>query len=350
MAIGTCYSVETRSGKVAVWDTDKDGLKPVALFMHGFCSCKEVFQKQMEGLQEQFRCIAIDLPGLGVSDNAKTPEVAYSVSGYAEAVREVLGNLNIQKATIIGWDLGGHVAIELLRRWPGGVQGTFLTGTSPIPLTFFSLHDGYNKLPPDIVSSLATTQPFTSEQAQAFVLWQTARQEQVDATLVTAAKRTDANVRAVFALNFLPHPLFWPCLWLVINNESSRLCLPIPYLMKWFERVRGRDQQITLQHSHTPFAMVFGNQDSVVKLDYIRERFLTQWPDRVHFLEGGGHAVFWHDPENFNAILRRFLEDVNRRKEKGSPQAAPKQRVWQRYALAGATAIAAVATSFFFRQ
>jgi pimeloyl-ACP methyl ester carboxylesterase len=59
--------------------------------LHGNSSCKEAFDRQLNGaLGDEFRLIAIDLPGHGASSDAADPNRTYSFPGYAEAAIAVL--------------------------------------------------------------------------------------------------------------------------------------------------------------------------------------------------------------------------------------------------------------------
>ena len=79
---------------------------------------------------KRFRLIAVDLPGHGVSDDAKDPS-AYSLPGHARAVRAVLDAIGIDEAHFVGWSLGGHVALEMAPdlRAP---RGFVIFGTPPL--------------------------------------------------------------------------------------------------------------------------------------------------------------------------------------------------------------------------
>ena len=73
--------------------------------IHGNSSCKEVFRNQLEGgIGSAFRCIAMDLPGHGRSDDARDPEKTYSMPGYADTaieLMETLGHSNLRDARLV---------------------------------------------------------------------------------------------------------------------------------------------------------------------------------------------------------------------------------------------------------
>ena len=122
--------IETSQGSIAVTETEGDGA-PV-LFIHGNSSCKEVFQDQLVStLGATWRCIAMDLPGHGRSDDARAPNEAYTMPGYAAIALEVLTALSAERAAIVGWSLGGHIGIEMLAQ-SSNIRGLVISGTPPI--------------------------------------------------------------------------------------------------------------------------------------------------------------------------------------------------------------------------
>ncbi|UEM07579.1 alpha/beta hydrolase (plasmid) [Skermanella rosea] len=121
--------VETTHGKVVTEDNGRDA--STLVLIHGNSSCRRVFDRQSESeLGRTYRLVTFDLPGHGDSEDAVHPEHTYTRPGLADAVVEMLAKLDISEAALLGWSLGGHIAIEMLGKF-GGVQGLILTGTPP---------------------------------------------------------------------------------------------------------------------------------------------------------------------------------------------------------------------------
>ncbi len=66
-----------------------------------------------------FRVYAIDLLGCGSTDR---PDIAYTVQQQADMVRQFLDVLQIHHADVVGWSLGGWVALKLTLKHPELVQ------------------------------------------------------------------------------------------------------------------------------------------------------------------------------------------------------------------------------------
>jgi pimeloyl-ACP methyl ester carboxylesterase len=125
--------LSTAHGTVSVRQTSSEGL-PVFL-LHDLESSKEAFEAQMTGqLGADYRMVAIDLPGHGGSDDPSDPSLTYSIAGYADVAVEVLERLGIDEVALVGWSLGGRVALELAGCFPG-VVGVMLSGTKLGPAT-----------------------------------------------------------------------------------------------------------------------------------------------------------------------------------------------------------------------
>src|ERR1700709_1908258 len=110
-------TISTSHGSLAVEESGEGGM-PV-LLIHGNSSCRGVFRRQLDGrLGRRYRLIAFDLPGHGESSNASDPQRTYTRGGLAGAAVELLGTLDVAEAVVLGWSLGGHIAIDMLSRFP----------------------------------------------------------------------------------------------------------------------------------------------------------------------------------------------------------------------------------------
>lgn len=85
------------------------------IFIHGLATYSMSWQKNIETLQQHFRCIAIDLPGNGLSDKGNYP---YSMSYFAAAVYELIQRLQLKNVVLAGHSMGGQIAITTLLHYP----------------------------------------------------------------------------------------------------------------------------------------------------------------------------------------------------------------------------------------
>ena len=68
---------------------------------------------------DQYRLIAIDLPGHGNSSEAYDPETACTTEGYADIALEILEWLDIDNAFVVDTSRGGVIGRELMTIFPG---------------------------------------------------------------------------------------------------------------------------------------------------------------------------------------------------------------------------------------
>lgn len=98
------------------------------VFLHAFPLQAAMWDYQVEAFEGTLRCVTVDLPGFGQSDEPVDPESA-TMAGYADIVAGVLDELGIDTATVVGASMGGYVVMALLRRHPQRVAQVVLAGT-----------------------------------------------------------------------------------------------------------------------------------------------------------------------------------------------------------------------------
>jgi 2-succinyl-6-hydroxy-2,4-cyclohexadiene-1-carboxylate synthase len=102
---------------------------PAVLFLHGFMGRAEDWRGISTGLDERFFRIAVDLPGHGAS--LGMPRDRYTMEGAARSVIEVLDGAGMDRTTIVGYSMGGRLALYLALRHPDRCAGLFLESASP---------------------------------------------------------------------------------------------------------------------------------------------------------------------------------------------------------------------------
>ena len=80
----------------------------------------------VEGLARRFSVITLDNRGTGQSD---APVEGYAVANMARDVAEVLNELQITRANILGHSMGGFIGQEFARQFPDRVRSLVLCST-----------------------------------------------------------------------------------------------------------------------------------------------------------------------------------------------------------------------------
>ena len=99
------------------------------LFLHGFMGHSGDWRGISAGLDERLFRIAVDLPGHGAS--LGMPPDSYTIGGAARCVLEVLDGAGADRATVVGYSMGGRLALYLALRHPDRCAGLFLESASP---------------------------------------------------------------------------------------------------------------------------------------------------------------------------------------------------------------------------
>lgn len=129
------------------------GETPV-VFIHGLGSCAEDWFMQFGPFRRDFRCVAVDLRGHGLSDK---PEGEYSVPLFASDVALMLTATGASPAHVVGLSLGGMVAQQLGIAHPHIVRSLSLLSTLPgvWPPTREIVRVGMQRLRPGPAPSMA---------------------------------------------------------------------------------------------------------------------------------------------------------------------------------------------------
>ncbi|MDX6697779.1 MAG: hypothetical protein QOE65_1176 [Solirubrobacteraceae bacterium] len=101
-------------GHDVTYRTAGDG-EQVLVLIHGITGSSQTWADVMPALAEHYTVVAPDLLGHGRS--AK-PVGDYSLGAYASGIRDLLGALGHERATVVGHSLGGGVAMQFAYQFP----------------------------------------------------------------------------------------------------------------------------------------------------------------------------------------------------------------------------------------
>lgn len=266
--------MQTSHGQLAYRESSGTGL-PV-LMVHGNSTSHQVFKNQLDGeIGKQYRCIAFDLPGHGASDDAIDPDRTYNMQGYASAGLELLQKLGIHEFAILGWSLGGHIALDMLNQ-TRSIKGLMITGSPPVTQGKGAISEGFAG---DIEHSIASKQILSEDEIELFAHNTCGPNAPYEPFLKEAVARTDGRARSLML---------------------AKLACGI-----------GPDQQELAINSYAPLAIVNGREDAFIHNDFIAALpYKNIWEERVHDLDAIGHAPFWEAPELFDTYLSRFLAQL----------------------------------------
>jgi pimeloyl-ACP methyl ester carboxylesterase len=273
-------SVEVGGQRIAYLESpgSRSGLSGRAvIFVHGNSLSARTWIPVLTGdFGRQFRCLAPDLPGHGQSEPARD-QADYSLPGYAAVLAGFAKALGAADAVIVGWSLGGHIALEGSPALPEAA-GLVIFGAPPVG-SAAQLAEAFL---PNPAMSAGFTATLTQAEAQAYA---------TSFTAPGSALPTGEFVSDILA-----------------TDGAARAGLLASIGEGWFA-----DQVAIAAALRQPLAILHGTEDQFVNLDYVRALTLpTLWRGEVQLIDGAGHAPHQETPKQFTALLTDFTDDLNR--------------------------------------
>ena len=113
-----------KNSKVSYSDTGKGS---AIVLLHGFLENQSMWQDFIPEFSKKHRVITIDLLGHG---NTECMGYIHSMEDNADMVHEVLHELKIRKAVLVGHSMGGYVALAFAELYPDTIKGLVLLNST----------------------------------------------------------------------------------------------------------------------------------------------------------------------------------------------------------------------------
>src|ERR1700683_5392765 len=94
------------------------GHRPALIFLHGYAETSLMWKPVIPSLAQRFTVIAPDLPGIGDSD---IPADGLDMKSAAIRIHDLVKSLGVQKAEVVGHDIGLMVAYAYAAQFPAEV-------------------------------------------------------------------------------------------------------------------------------------------------------------------------------------------------------------------------------------
>jgi len=183
--------------------------------------------------------------------------------------------IGIGRFIAIGHSLGGHVVLEMISAG-AAIDGAFIFGTPPVANTLEGLQAGFKPSPEMAYTGNAE---LLEEQVPMIVELALGAAVRNDEFFIGAVRRTHGLARQ--------------------------------YMIEAAAGGEGSDQKRIVETSTIPLAVVNGQADPVINLDYIDTiDFANVWEGEPIRVSGAGHALHRERPDEFNDNLLRFLDFV----------------------------------------
>ena len=96
------------------------------IFIHGWATSKDAWDGVIADLSCDYRCLALDLPGMG--DSEPRSDGSYEVATMADSVEDFLDAIGGGPVTLIGHSTGGLISLMIAHRRPDLVSRLVLVG------------------------------------------------------------------------------------------------------------------------------------------------------------------------------------------------------------------------------
>jgi pimeloyl-ACP methyl ester carboxylesterase len=242
------------------------------LFVHGFPLGAWQWEAQAAALAPRFCVLAPDLRGFGSAALGERPP--RSIDDYADDLAALLRKKGIARAALVGFSMGGYVALALAERHPGLLCALVLANTRAGP---------------------------DSEEAKRSrtIMAERARKE-------GSGPIADVMAERLFSASARARRLD------LIAAVRARMAQNSPEgLARAIEAMRERpDRRPLLGTIRVPVLLIAGSEDALISPAEAEAMRAAIPGARLVTIEGAGHASNLERPEEFNRALLNFLNEV----------------------------------------
>ena len=248
-------------------DYEDQGSGKVLLMLHGLGSTKKDWDSQVPFFSKGYRVITLDLRGHG--DSSK-PADAYGVELMTEDVKTFLDQLDIKEATFIGFSMGGAVAFQMAASHPEYVENLVIVNSGP----------DFNDMGTIGEELLKNRTEFLETKG-----------------LAPLAKEISFNMFPEDHQKDLRDAFEKRCR----QNDYNAYYQAFVTLMHWglgeaLEQIQTRTLVVGSDMDYTPVAF--------------KQEYVDRMPNaRLSIIKNSRHGVVIDQPDAFNAVLQKFLED-----------------------------------------
>ncbi|MCC2639391.1 MAG: alpha/beta hydrolase fold protein [Moraxellaceae bacterium] len=255
------------------------GSGPAVVLIHGWPLSGRSWEKQLLALLAAgYRVITYDRRGFG--DSAK-PACGYDYDTFARDLQELLTQLNVDDATLVGFSMGGGEVARYLGRYGNArVRGAvYIAAITPCLRRAADNPDGVDpQVFADIQAALRRDRPcFLGEFLLDFYNFEDFVGERI----------SDEVVQLSWSIAAMASPL-----------------ATLDCVSAW-----GTDFRADLAHVSVPTLIIHGDADRIVPLEASARRLHALLPgSHLAVIAGGPHGLNWTHADEVNQALLEFLE------------------------------------------
>jgi len=103
----------------------EEGIGFPFILLHGNGENSEYFEHQIDYFSKSYRVIAVDTRGHGKTPRGIAP---FTIAQFADDLKELMDQLNIPEAIILGFSDGANIAMKFVLKYPYKVKALILNG------------------------------------------------------------------------------------------------------------------------------------------------------------------------------------------------------------------------------
>jgi non-heme chloroperoxidase len=260
---------------VPLWYEERGSGKPLVLLQGLQFPAHYFWQKNIDALAVRNRVIMLDLRGQGLSGK---PNGDHGVSRNAADIAEFLKARDIRDAMLFGVAFGGIAALKFMQeRDHSRLRALGLCEMSPRVMSAPGWeHPTFGDFPEEAALGYGDT------------------------------VRADRSVLDGFLHAAFADPLDPP---VMAEMKAHMYLTPTETVASIIDDMVKPDYRDFLPQIKIPTLLVYGRRNNPVMPGRVGAWMAARIPDaELVELEGGGHSIFWEDPEPFNAALDSFAQ------------------------------------------
>lgn len=254
------------------------GVGQALVFLHGWATDKTVWRYQREYFHKEYNVVMLDLRGYGFSEWRPAEDL---LSAMADDVAGFLESRGIGQSTIIGWSLGGQVALRLTVTRPELVKSLVLVSTTP---KFVSDKEFFSGLPVVSVKRLALDVKRDTKKAISDFYRR----------LFSPAEAKEKNFRQAYGI-------LKQC---VLPSEAAALA--------GLHVLKTTDLRQDLNKVKAPTLVIHGRNDIICPVGAAEYMASMISDSQLKLLNQAGHCPHLTRTEEFNHYLENFLQHTTK--------------------------------------
>jgi len=279
------YAFPTQKAKLAngieLAYVDEGSGDEVLLFVHGLGSYIPAWRKNLLDLRNDFRCIAVDLPGYGKSSKGK---YTGTLPFFAEQLIALLDHLQLEQVTLVGHSMGGQISMVTALQYPERIKRLVLCA----PAGFETFNEGQKEWFREVITA--------------------------NGVRLTPVESIKANLGSNF-LNFPKDAEFMIDDRIAMRSAEDfpGYCYIIPKSVQAMVDMPVYDE---LPNITQPVQVIFGKQDNLIPNRFLNPGSTTKVAEdgasripnaQLNIVNKAGHFVMFEQAEEVNQIIRAFM-------------------------------------------